>query len=46
MQDYDIAGLNQVDPFSVRELFVSLGMAVLGVAVSIVAIQLLPVQGI
>lgn len=48
MQDYDIAGLNQEGPFSPRELLVSLGTALLWVAVSMVAIQLLllPVQGV
>ncbi len=46
MQEHDFAGLGQEGPFSTRELLVSLGAALLGVAVSIVAIQLLllPVQ--
>lgn len=48
MQDYDISGQNQDGPFSPRELLVSLGAALLWVAVSMVAIQLLllPVQGV
>lgn len=48
MQDYDIADLNQEGPFSPRELLVSLGGALLWVAVSMGAIQLLllPVQGV
>lgn len=47
MQDYDIANLNQKGPFSTRELLVSLGVALLWVAGSMVTIQLLllPVQG-
>lgn len=48
MQDYDIANLNQDGPFSTRELLVSLGVALLWVAGSMVTIQLLllPVQGV
>ncbi len=48
MQDYDIASLNQEGPFSTRELLVSLGAALLWVAVSMFAIQLLilAVQGV
>ncbi len=41
MQDYDIANLNQDGPFSTRELLVPLGVALLWVAGSMVAIQLL-----
>ncbi|WP_294765914.1 hypothetical protein [uncultured Rhodoferax sp.] len=48
MQDYDIANLNQEGPFSPRELLVSLGVALLWVAGSMVTIQLLllPLQGV
>lgn len=48
MQDYDIPDLNQEGPFSTRELLVSLGVALLWVAGSMVAIQLLllPVRGV
>lgn len=48
MHDYDFAAMNQDGPFSTRELLVSLGAALLWVAVSMVAIQLLLllVQGV
>ncbi len=48
MHDYDFAAMSQEGPFSTRELLVSLGAALLWVAVSMVAIQLLllPAQGV
>ena len=47
MQDYDIAGLKQEDPFTPHELVVSLLSAVLWVALAAGTAQLLmlPVQG-
>ena len=46
MQDHDFADLGQEGPFSPRELLLSIGGAVLWVAISIVAVRLLllPVQ--
>lgn len=46
MQDHDFANLQHEGPFSPRELLVSLGSALLWVAVTAVAVQLLllPVQ--
>jgi hypothetical protein len=46
MQEHDFVGLNQDGPFSPRELLLSLGVAVLWVALSAVAVSLLllPVQ--
>ena len=41
MQDYDLAGLNQEDPFTTRELLVSLVSAVLWVALAAGTAQLL-----